>query len=157
MSLPGDKLGCSFSPLLCVYFCHGDTYLHLRGGQRREPEKCWRAWKRGTPSPVLLCLRCREEEGEQDKASHAVLGVRAVPVLEVCRSEPADQRQSIHLPVPKRDAVIFRALNEVRRKVSVTNETSAKFISRKAVKKFRSRYFCRMCSSCNILLQLYIY
>lgn len=67
----------------------------------------------------LLCCVCGagEEEGEQDKASPTAPGVRAVPVFEVCRSEPAYQRQSRHLPVPKRDAVIFRALNGVCRKV----------------------------------------
>lgn len=40
------------------------------------------------------------------------------------------------------------------------NETSTKFTGRKAVKKFRSRYFYRMCQSSSILLQflqLYIF
>lgn len=118
----GGQAWISFLLSTCSLLLSWRRLPALRVGHWREsPWKWWRALKGGFPSPMLLCLWWWGA-GEQDKASHAALGMKAVLLLEVCRSEPAYQRKSIHLPVPKKDAVIFRALNGVCRNVWVTTK-----------------------------------
>lgn len=84
-------------------FFHGGIYLHLEWGigeaEQGAPgssEECWKE--------VLLCLqRWGWGQGEQNRAfPPCCVGSKAVPVLEVCRSGPAYQKQIHTFPCSKK-------------------------------------------------------
>ena len=71
----------------------------------------------------MLCLCWWGRGGaEEEKGEEHGIGSRAEPVSRVYRSGLPIKRKSIHSPVLKKDAVIFRASNGVCRNVSVTTK-----------------------------------
>ena len=125
--------GLGFLSLLAGCVClHSQRYLFAlrmgfwRGRTRGAPG---RRGKYGKEVPPPLCCVCvgggregRRRRREKSMASAAVQRVRAEPVSRVYRSGLPIKRKSIHSPVLKKDAVIFRASNGVCRNVSVTTK-----------------------------------
>lgn len=89
--LPSEVSGCIFFLLFTAFylFFQEGTYLHLGWGTGGLD----RGFQEEVESPHPCVVSAVEEEGEQDR-------VRAVPILGVvCRSGPAYERKSIHLPI----------------------------------------------------------